>query len=107
MLGAAVYEVFKDCCEVHASDIDVNAPWLERLDVASAREVRTYLENLKPNYIVHLAALTDMEYCELHPSLAHLTNTGGVANVAQYAREHNLPLVYTSTAGVFDGKNDV
>ena len=107
MLGAAVYEVFRDCCEVHASDIDVNAPWLERLDVASAREVRTYLENLKPNYIVHLAALTDMEYCELHPSLAHLTNTGGVANVAQYAREHNLPLVYTSTAGVFDGKNDV
>ena len=106
MLGAAVYEEFRDCCEVHASDIDVNAPWLERLDVASARDVRTYMENLKPNYIIHLAALTDMEYCELHPSLAHATNTGGVANVAQYAREHNLPLVYTSTAGVFDGKKD-
>jgi len=79
---------------------------LERLDVASAKDVRAYMEHLKPNYIIHLAALTDMEYCELHPSLAHATNTGGVANVAQYAREHNLPLVYTSTAGVFDGKKD-
>lgn len=106
MLGAAVYEVFRDCCEVHASDIDVNAPWLERLDVASAKDVRAYMENLKPNYIIHLAALTDMEYCELHPSLAHATNTGGVENVAQYAREHNLPLVYISTAGIFDGKKD-
>jgi dTDP-4-dehydrorhamnose reductase len=107
MLGAAVYEVFKVCCEVHPSDIDVNAPWLERLDVASAKDVRTYMENLKPNYIIHLAALTDMEYCELHPSLAHETNTGGVANVAHYAREHNIPLVYISTAGVFDGKKDI
>lgn len=107
MLGAAVYGVFRDCCEVHASDIDVNAPWLERLDVALAKDVQTYLENLKPNYIIHLAALTDMEYCELHPSLAHATNTGGVENVARYAREHNLPLVYISTAGIFDGKKDI
>jgi len=106
MLGAAVYEVFKDCCEVHPSDIDVNTPWLERLDVASAKDVRTYLDKLKPNYIIHLAALTDMEYCELHPSHAHATNTGGVENVAWYVREHNLPLVYISTAGVFDGRKD-
>ena len=107
MLGAAVYEVFKDCCEVHASDIDVNAPWLERLDVASAKDVSAYMESLKPNYIIHLAALTDMEYCELHPALAHATNAGGVENVAKYAREHNLPLVYISTAGIFDGKKDL
>jgi dTDP-4-dehydrorhamnose reductase len=106
MLGVAVYEAFKDCCDVHASDIDVNAPWLERLDVSSAKEVRTYLDKLKPNYIIHLAALTDMEYCELHPDHAHATNTGGVENVARHAREHNLPLVYISTAGIFDGKMD-
>ena len=76
-------------------------------DVASAKDVQAYLEKLKPNYIIHLAALTDMEYCELDPPLAHATNTGGVENVARYAREHNLPLVYISTAGIFDGKKDI
>ena len=106
MLGEAVYDVFKDACQVRASDIDLNVPWLERLDVRAPKEVAAYLQKVKPNYIVHLAALTDMEYCELHPEDAYATNTGGVQNVALYARDHNIPLVYISTAGVFDGGKD-
>ncbi len=106
MLGEAVYEVFKDSCKVYASDIDVNTPWLDRLDVSKAKDVDVYLGKVKPNYIVHLAAWTDMEYCELHPEGAYATNTGGVENVAKYAREHNIPLLYISTAGVFDGEKD-
>ncbi len=106
MLGEAVYAVFKDACVVHASDIDVNTPWLDRLDVSNAKDVDAYLEKVKPNYIVHLAAWTDMEYCELHPEGAYATNTGGVENVARYARVHNIPLLYISTAGVFDGEKD-
>lgn len=103
MLGEAVYEVFKDTCHVYASDIDVNTPWLEKLDVSNSKDVKKYLEKVKPNFIVHLAAITDMEYCELHPEEAYATNTGGVENVAEYARNHNIPFLYIGTAGVFDG----
>lgn len=106
MLGEAVYDVFKDVCKVHATDIDLNVPWLERLDVRVAKEVNAYLTKVKPNYIVHLAALTDMEYCELHPEDAYATNTGGVQNVVEYVRDHNIPFVYISTAGIFDGGKD-
>lgn len=106
MLGEAVYDVFKDACQARPSDIDLNVPWLERLDVRIAKDVDTYLKKMKPNYIVHLAALTDMEYCELHPDDAYATNTGGVQNVVEYARDHNIPLVYISTAGIFDGGKD-
>jgi dTDP-4-dehydrorhamnose reductase len=106
MLGEAVHEVFKDICDFRPSDIDLNAPWLERLDVRSAGDVSAYLNKVKPNFIIHLAALTDMEYCELNPDDAYSTNAGGVENVAQYAREHNIPLVYISTAGIFDGGKD-
>ncbi len=106
MLGEAVYAVFKDACNVYASDIDLNVPWLDKLDVSKAKDVGVYLEKIKPNYIVHLPALTDMEYCELHPEEAYATNTGGVENVAQYAREHNIPFLYVSTAGIFGGEKD-
>ncbi|MEK7180172.1 MAG: SDR family oxidoreductase [Patescibacteria group bacterium] len=106
MLGEAVFEVFKDICHVYASDINLNTSWLEHLDVSSAKDVATYLHNIKPNYIIHLAALTDMEYCELNSEEAYATNMGGVKNVAEYAREHNIPLVYISTAGIFDGIKD-
>src|SRR5262249_28321118 len=106
MLGEAVYAVFQGTCQVLASDIDVNEPWLERLDGANAADVARYLDRVKPNYILHLAAKTDMEDCELHSEEAYSLNTGGVENVAAYARDHNIPLLYISTAGVFDGQKD-
>jgi dTDP-4-dehydrorhamnose reductase len=106
MLGDAVYAEFKDICQVYASDRDLNVPWLELLDVSKPKDVAKYLDRVKPNYIVHLAALTDMEYCELHPDEAYAINTGGVENVAGYARTHNIALLYISTAGVFDGEKD-
>jgi dTDP-4-dehydrorhamnose reductase len=106
MLGEAVYEAFKDICEFHPSDIALNVPWLERLDVRSEKEVSAYLKKLKPNFIINLAALTDMEYCELYPEDAYSTNTGGVQHLVNYAREHNIPFVYISTAGIFDGEKD-
>ncbi len=106
MLGEAVHDLFKDACNTRFSDIDLNASWLERLDVRVAKDVAAYLAEAKPDYIVHLAALTDMEYCELTPEDAYATNTNGVQNVAEYARDHAIPLVYISTAGIFDGRKD-
>ncbi|MDP3697326.1 MAG: sugar nucleotide-binding protein [Candidatus Taylorbacteria bacterium] len=106
MLGEAVYNQFKNRCNVYATDIDLNEPWLERLDVASKKEVDRYLQKVKPDYVLHLAALTDMEYCELNPEHAYAVNTQGVENLAFYARKHDLPFVYISTAGIFDGSKD-
>lgn len=106
MLGEAVYNQFKNRCKVYATDIDLNEPWLERLDVVSKKEVDRCLERIKPDRILHLAALTDMEYCELHPDEAYAVNTQGVENLALYARRHDIPFVYISTAGIFDGTKD-
>lgn len=103
MLGEAVYNRFKDYCHVVATDIDLNSPWLEYLDVSSRRDVDLYVAKVRPDYIVHLAALTDMEYCELNPEHAYAVNSEGVQNLANYARIHDIPFVYISTAGIFDG----
>ncbi len=106
MLGEGVYKQFKDRCQVYATDIDLNEPWLERLDVASKKEADAFLSRIKPDYIIHLAALTDMEYCELNPKHAYAVNSEGVENFATYARKHDIPFIYISTAGIFDGEKD-
>lgn len=106
MLGEAVYKQFNNRCKIYATDKNLNEPWLERLDVSDSREVQNYLARIRPDYIVHLAALTDMEYCELNPDHAYLVNTQGVENLAEYARQNNTPFVYISTAGIFDGAKD-
>jgi dTDP-4-dehydrorhamnose reductase len=106
MLGEAVYKVFKDVSKAYASDIDCNEPWLEFLDVSVKQDVEDYLEKIQPDYIVHLAAKTDMEYCEKHSDETYATNRDGVTYMVKYANKHSIPLVYVSTAGVFDGEKD-
>ena len=106
MLGEGVYHNLKNRCEVFATDKDVNESWLEYLDVSLSNDVEKYLRKTNPDYIVHLAAFTDMEYCETNPEEAYATNEGGVKNFLAYARKNNTPFVYISTAGIFDGEKD-
>ena len=106
MLGEGVYKCFADAVEVFATDIDLNEPWLAHLDVRDKTQVDKCLAEIKPDYIAHLAALTDMEYCERNPENSYATNEQGVKNFADYVREHNVPFAYISTAGIFDGEKD-
>lgn len=106
MLGEAVYHYFKNIGKVYATDIDVNEKWLSYLDVKSEKAVRDLCNKIKPNYIIHLAAFTDLEYCEMHPNETYETNTWGVYNVFLQAVKADIPLLYVSTAGIFDGKKD-
>lgn len=106
MLGEAVYKEFKGICDLYPTDIDINEKWLEYLDVTDKKRADAYLQRVRPDYIIHLAALTDMEYCELNSDHAYRVNSVGVENFASYARTKNIPFLYISTAGVFDGKKN-
>jgi len=107
MLGEGVYKRFKDHAKVFATDIDLNEPWLTHLDVRDKTQVEKRLEEIKPDYIVHLAALTDMEYCETHPEEAQATNADSVAHFDPYVEKNGTPFAYICTAGIFDGEKDV
>lgn len=106
MLGEAVYKQFKDRYQVYATDIDLNEPWLSHLDVSDDKQVQEYGCKIRPDFIIHLAALTDMEYCELHLEETYNINTHGTENMVNLALELNIPLVYISTAGIFDGSKE-
>lgn len=109
MLGKAVYEkaVAKYGRDfVRATDIDLNEPWLSKLDVRDIKEYENAFIEWKPTIVFHLAALTDLEYCEKNPSDAWATNALGPENAAILCRKYETLLIYISTAGIFDGKKD-
>ncbi len=106
MVGEAVYNLFRGVARVLATDIDLNESWLQKLDVSSKPEVRAFCNANKPDYIIHLAALTDMEYCEKNPDHAYAVNAYGTEYLADYAKSRNIPFVYISTAGIFGGEKE-
>jgi len=107
MLGHAVYELFSKEFDVLATDIDLNEPWLSYMDVRDYNSVKETVEDFRPDIIFHLAALTDLEFQEKNPEEAYRTNALGTENIVLLAKEHNITLLYISTAGIVDGKKDV
>jgi dTDP-4-dehydrorhamnose reductase len=107
MLGEAFYTQFKNDYELKCTDIDVNEKWLTRLDFRNYEEYRTDVLKFNPDYLFHLGAYTDLEYCELHIDETYRTNTLSVENACYIANELDIPLLYISTAGIFDGNKEL
>jgi len=107
MLGEAFQKVFGADHELKCTDINVDESWLKYLDFRDFDAYRKDVLAFRPDYLFHLGAYTDLEYCELHPEDTYVTNTLSVENAAYIANELNIPLLYISTAGIFDGDKDV
>jgi dTDP-4-dehydrorhamnose reductase len=107
MLGQAFHQVFGDGYELKCTDKDPNESWLKLLDFRDLNAYRKDVESFKPDYLFHLGAYTDLEYCERNIEDAYLTNTTAVENAVWIANKLEVPLLYISTAGIFDGSKDV
>ena len=107
MLGEAFYKQFKDDYELKCTDIDVNEDWLSFLDFRDFETYKKDVLDFKPDYLFHLGAYTDLEFCEENANETYATNTLSVENAVYLANQLNIPLLYVSTAGIFDGKQDL
>ena len=97
VIGSYVSEVFKD------SNIILTEK--DTLDITKKSQVLEQVKKYNPDLIIHLAALTNVDFCELNESIATKVNFEGTKNVAMVCKKYSIPLVYISTATVFDGKN--
>jgi dTDP-4-dehydrorhamnose reductase len=104
MLGDAFFNYYKSRVNLMATDIDLNESWLKYMDVRDFSKYRKCAIDFKPDIIIHLAAFTDLEYCEKNIEETYRTNTLAVENAVCVAKEINATLVYISTAGIFDGQ---
>jgi dTDP-4-dehydrorhamnose reductase len=107
MLGEAFYKLFKDSYILRCTDIDVNEEWLSFCDFRDIEQYRGDVSSFSPDYLIHLGAYTDLEYCELNVDDTYITNTLSVENACYLANELSIPLVYISTAGIFDGSKEI
>ena len=106
MLGEAFHDVFGSRHTLRCTDIDVNSEWLDFLDFRDVDSYRLDVADFAPDCLFHLGAHTSLEYCERHPNDAYSTNTLAVENAVHIANELDIPLLYISTAGIFDGAQD-
>ncbi len=107
MLGEAFYTQFKDEYKIKCTDKDVNEEWLSYLDFRDYKSYKKDVEDFNPDYLFHLGAYTDLEFCEQNVDDTYATNTLGVENAVYIANKLKIPLLYISTAGIFDGQKEL
>jgi dTDP-4-dehydrorhamnose reductase len=110
MLGNAIYPYFKARApEVLAIDIEIEEhekDWLTYLDVREPEQLKKTFQEFQPDLVLHLAALVDVEKCELDPADAENTNATATKTIADLCEQNNVTMVYICTGGIFDGKKD-
>ena len=59
--------------------------------------------HIKPDIIIHTAAITDVDYCEKNKQKAYSVNVLGTRNLCDIAKKIDCKIIYVSTDGVFSG----
>jgi len=104
MLGSALCPTLEKIgYTVIATDLNPSNQGSECMDVRNYDLVKKMVEEVKPSILLHLAAETDVDRCEIEPDHAFFTNTIGTQNVALVCQKKDIEMVYISTLGVFYG----
>src|SRR5574343_1214517 len=92
--------VGKALCTTLSKDYTLVTPTRAQLNIGNFEQVMKFND---VDFIIHLAGETDHEYCEQNPSNCYYINTVGTGNMVRLARTLDIPIVYISTASIFDG----
>jgi dTDP-4-dehydrorhamnose reductase len=75
----------------------------KHLDIRIFDSVQSLIASARPTVVYLPAALSNVDYCELHPVESYNTNVIGVANVVRASNEVDAKIVYFSSDYIFDG----
>lgn len=107
LLGSRIVEIASNEFEIintyNKNPVDLQSTVSHQLDITNQKLTFRLIKKLNPEYIIHTAAHTSVDYCEVHRSEAYSVNVTGTRNVVEASGEIGAKLVYISTDYVFDG----
>lgn len=78
--------------------VDVN-----QLDLTDSEDLRAYLDQVKPRYLVNAAAYTQVDGAESAAEAAFAVNADAVLELALWCKKYKSTLIQVSTDFIFDG----
>ncbi len=84
----------------HATVVGIDR---DDVDICNFTGLLETFRAIKPQWVIHTAAYTDVDGCEANPGLAQAINADGTENVARATAKIGANMLYYSTDYVFDG----
>ena len=103
-LGSYAVEAANPRAEIVRGDRNTTESGAVNIDIRDASTVNEAFASVRPDAVLLLAAIADIDRCEANPQEAFAVNVRGAENVAAACARHDVRLVFASTGAVFDGK---
>ena len=88
------------------AEFEVVATDLPEADITDETGFEKFLQTVKPDVVIHCAAMTAVDKCESQIDLAYKLNAEGTANVAKACYKNHVRLIAISTDYVFEGSSE-
>ncbi|MCP4353896.1 MAG: NAD(P)-dependent oxidoreductase [Desulfobacterales bacterium] len=98
--AASAWKVF-GICNTHP--VDIGSITSIKLDITKYAELKKLFSEIQPGAVIHTAAVSDPNYCQVNPSETHKINVNASADIAGLCTDFQIPCVFTSTDLIFDG----
>src|ERR1700687_2164431 len=107
-LGAHAVRKFAESFEVFpGSRAAARETGSVQIDITDQASVNAAFESVKPDAVLLLAALSDIDLCQAQPDQAFGVNVRGPEHVANACVRLRARLLFASSAAVFDGRKHV
>jgi len=73
------------------------------LDVTNEQQVDQVIQSEKPTHVIHTAAMTNVDECELNPEACWQLNVSAVQHLVNACGKNNCHFIHLSTDFIFDG----
>lgn len=107
LLGSSLTPIFSEFFDVSSTynkfPFVMDGSSSYELDITNKNDVLKLVEKIRPDVIIHTAALTDVEFCELNQGIAYKINVEGTKNISEAGKKFSSKIAYISTDYVFDG----
>lgn len=74
-----------------------------KCDLTSGSAVDKLFSEIRPDLVIHAAAMADPNYCERFPERSEVINVTASVTIARLCARHRIPCAFTSSDLVFDG----
>lgn len=104
VLGREFHKFFSKKYTLLSTTSHPTESWQTALNVTDPAAVEKAIKTFRPDFIFHLAAMTNLEECEKHLPAAYAVNTLSTKYLAQLSARYGVKLVFISSADVFNGE---
>lgn len=85
--------------------VEIPGVKLIKADIKDFQEIKHLFAEIKPAAVIHTAAQSSPNYCQLHPDECYPLNVTASWHIAGLCADYSIPCVFTSTDQVFNGVN--